>query len=76
MPGRRRRSRSTLLGVAEDEHEQERGDDQDVPGDHEHARPAVAADVAGGDEGKHREDAVLGDRVGDERELDLVLIAP
>ena len=55
--------------VAEREHGQQGDDDQDVAEDHELRRPAVAANVAGGDEAEDREEPVLGERVGDEWEL-------
>ncbi len=56
-------------GVAEGEHEQEAEDDQAMARNHQQPSPAVLANVAGGDEAEDREEAILGERVGDEGEL-------
>ena len=55
--------------IAEREHPEQRDDDQDVSEDDQPGGPAVLPDVSGGEEAENEEDAVLGERVGDEGEL-------
>ena len=55
--------------IAEREHPEQSDDDQDVSDDDQPGGPAVLPDVSCGEEAENEEDAVLGERVGDEREL-------